>query len=118
MNTKLATAQSCSLFEIDSELEEAFEQLQAVCRAFAVAGLGLIKPFAMKDLGTLIREAKDHLGQKTVVPANVSKWQQGRKLVSFATKVKGKLDPDLWAAMFPRKARWQKGVLALEFWID
>ena len=72
----------------------------------------------MKDLGTLIREAKDHLGQKTVVPANVSKWQQGRKLVSFATKVKGKLDPDLWAAMFPRKARWQKGVLALEFWID
>ena len=28
MNTKLATAQSCSLFEIDSELEEAFEQLQ------------------------------------------------------------------------------------------
>ena len=31
MNTKTVTAQNCSLFEIDSELEEAFEQLQAVC---------------------------------------------------------------------------------------
>ena len=28
MNTKLVTAQSCSLFEIDAELEEAFDQLQ------------------------------------------------------------------------------------------
>ena len=28
MNTKTVTAQNCSLFEIDSELEEAFEQLQ------------------------------------------------------------------------------------------
>ena len=39
-------------------------------------------------------------------------------MVNFAAKVKGKLDPDTWAAMFPRKARWQKGVPALEFWID
>ena len=28
MNTKTATAQNCSLFEIDAELEEAFDQLQ------------------------------------------------------------------------------------------
>ena len=28
MNTKTVTAQNCSLFEIDAELEEAFDQLQ------------------------------------------------------------------------------------------
>ena len=28
MNTKTVTAQHCSLFEIDAELEEAFDQLQ------------------------------------------------------------------------------------------
>ena len=28
MNTKPVTAQNCSLFEIDAELEEAFDQLQ------------------------------------------------------------------------------------------
>jgi vacuolar-type H+-ATPase subunit I/STV1 len=28
MNTQTITAQSCSLFEIDAELEEAFDQLQ------------------------------------------------------------------------------------------
>ena len=28
MNTKTVTAQNCSLFEIDAELDEAFDQLQ------------------------------------------------------------------------------------------
>ena len=28
MNTKTVTAQNCSLFEIDAELEQAFDQLQ------------------------------------------------------------------------------------------
>ena len=28
MNTKTVTAKNCSLFEIDTELEEAFDQLQ------------------------------------------------------------------------------------------
>ncbi len=72
----------------------------------------------MKDLGTLIREAKDRLAQKAIGPPSTANWQQGRKLINFMAKVKGKLDPDTWAAMFPKKARWQKGVPALEFWID
>ena len=72
----------------------------------------------MKDLEAMIREAKARLEGQRLAPVSIQKWQQRKKLASFDAKVKSKLDPDTWAAMFPRENRWLKGAPALEFWID
>ena len=72
----------------------------------------------MKDLDKLIRLAKARLDRKSTDRGNIPKWQQTKKLDAFAAKVKSMLDPDTWAATFPREHVWLKGGPALQFWVD
>jgi hypothetical protein len=51
MNTKLVTAPSCSLFEIDAELEEAFDQLQEERESAGSISKRTIRPRAAEQLG-------------------------------------------------------------------
>ena len=72
----------------------------------------------MKDLDKLIRLAKARLDRKSTDRGNIPKWQQTKKLDAFAAKVKSMLDPNTWAAAFPRENVRLKGGPALQFWVD